>query len=127
MNDRETIETFLGIFPCCRTVYDKHIQEYGELLQHVFYSEVISNPLIELLEGGADNLSVSKYAGFIELMWREGGETAKNVVDVTILERLSDDKDTWHRFGMFISDDFRNYINNELIPQNCAMFNVDKL
>ena len=67
MNDRETIETFLGIFPCCRTVYDEHIQEYGELLQHVFYSEVISNPLIELLEGGADSLTVSKYGTIISI------------------------------------------------------------
>ena len=121
------IEAFLETFPCYRIDYEDHLKRYGELLQHVFYSEVISNTLIELLETGADDPAVSKYVGFIERMWREGDESVKNVVDVTILERLADDKDIWHGFGRFITDDFRDYINKELIGQNCAMNNADKL
>ena len=60
-------------------------------------------------------------------MWRYGDEAVKNVVDVTLLERLSDDEAVWLSFGKYISDDFKEYINEELLKDNIAMFHVGKL
>ena len=40
-------------------------------------------------------------------MWIHGDEAVVNVVDVTILERLSDDKETWEKFGTYVTNDFR--------------------
>ena len=127
MNDQEMIEAFLEAFPFCRNAYDEHMGKYGELLQHVFYPEVISNPLIELLERETDDPVISTYTGFVERMWQEGDESVRNVVDVTILERLSDDKKVWNRFGKFISDEFKNYIKTEWIRNNIAISGIAPL
>lgn len=60
-------------------------------------------------------------------MWRYGEEAVKNVVDVTLLERLSDDEAVWCSFGQYISDDFKKYINEELLIGNIALFMVGKI
>ena len=64
---------------------------------------------------------------FIEYMWLRGDESVQNVVDVTILERLSDDKDVWNNLAVYISEDFKEYINKDLLSQNCAMWHVDPI
>ena len=127
MNDQEMIEAFLQAFPCCRNSYNEHMEKYGELLQHVFYPEVISNPLIELLERETDDPVINAYTGFIERMWLDGDESVRNVVDVTILERLSDNEKVWNRFGKYISDEFKYYINTEWIRNNIAISGIAPL
>ena len=56
-----------------------------------------------------------------------GDESVKNVVDVTILERLSDDHVIWQRFGKEISPAFKRYINEDLLKSNGMMNSVEKL
>lgn len=56
-------------------------------------------------------------------MYYDGDEDVKNVVDVTILERLSDDETVWRNFGTYISNDFVREINTVLIPQNTMLPN----
>ena len=92
----------------------EHIDTYGEILLHLYASEQVGGPLVELLK--QNNLCdyVEIYCRTIELMWRYGDEAVKNVVDVTLLERLSDDEAVWCGFGKYISDDFKKYINEEL-------------
>ncbi len=70
---------------------------------------------------------VSAYCRFIEEMWRNGTEDVVNIVDVTIAERLSDDETVWSRFGKNISNEFKLYINENLIKSNIAMCGVKKL
>ncbi|MCM1499830.1 MAG: hypothetical protein NC124_15310 [Clostridium sp.] len=60
-------------------------------------------------------------------MWRNGTADVVNIVDVTIAERLSDDKAVWNRFGENISDEFKAYINDDLLKNNIAMCGVEKL
>jgi len=38
--------------------------------------------------------------------------------------RVKEAVDVWNNLGKYISDEFRNYINNELLKQNCAMWHV---
>jgi hypothetical protein len=127
VTSEETVEVFLVTFPECKHLYSEHINDYGELLEHVFYSEVINHPLSELLKTNKDTAQIQKYINFVELMWSQGDETVQNVVDVTILEYLSDDEGVWKQFGTYISDNFRNYINTELLKQNCAMWHVKQV
>ena len=105
----------------------EHIDTYGEILLHLYASEQVGEPLVELLK--LNNLCdyVEIYCRTIELMWRYGDDAVKNVVDVTLLERLSDDEAVWGSFGRYISDDFKKYINEELLKDNIAMFLVGKL
>ena len=60
-------------------------------------------------------------------MWKKGNEEVNNVVDVTILERLSDDIEIWNRFGEYISDEFKRYINDEAIANNIALPSNQKI
>lgn len=60
-------------------------------------------------------------------MWKYGDDAVKNVVDVTILERLSDEEIIWERFGLFISKEFKNYINEEVLKFNLMMDKVKPL
>ena len=53
-----------------------------------------------------------------ELMWIHGDEVVVNVVDVTILECLSDDRETRGKFGTYVTNDFRQYINNNVLTNN---------
>ena len=124
MNTQETIDKFLNLFPDCLFVYNNHVNDYGELLEHVFFGEVINKPLFDLLKSNKETDKIEKYISFIECMAFQGDEAVQNVVDVTILERLSDDEDVWNNLGKYISEDFRNYINNELLNQNFAMWHV---
>ena len=127
MNSQETVNEFLDLFEGYRDIYDKHMEDYGEVLQHVFYAEVINNPLINLLKDNKDTEQIKRYISFIEHMLKDGDETVRNVVDVTILERLSDDTDIWNSLSSYISKDLRDYINNSLLKENMAMSHVKQI
>jgi hypothetical protein len=73
----------------------------------------VGEPLVELLKRNNICAYVEIYCRTIELMWRYGDDAVKNVVDVTVLERLS--------------DDFKKYINEELLKGNIVMFLVGKI
>lgn len=46
---------------------------------------------------------------------------------MTILERISDDPIVWQRFGTYISEDFKKYINEDLLINNSMMWGVKEL
>ena len=60
-------------------------------------------------------------------MWQYGDEVVVNVVDVTILERLSDDAALWQRFGTYISEEFKTYVNTDVLVYNLMMGGVKPL
>lgn len=96
----------------------EHIYDYGEILLHLFASEQVGEPLVELLDDGPeDKTAILIYCRAIEIMWRYGNDVVVNVVDVTLLERLSDKSEVWERFGSYISDDFKNYINDSVLKE----------
>lgn len=99
----------------------EHRRDYGDLLGHVFFSEEIVLPLEKLLKESCETREIQKYGDFIEKMWMEGTPEVQNVVDVTILEELSDDSLVWTRLGKYISDDLKSYINGELLKRNLMM------
>lgn len=124
MNKEECIKKIIEVFPEYHELYLSHISDYGEILLHVFIAETINEPLIQLLESHSD---VKKYCEIVESMWKNGDDAVRNVVDVTILERLSDDEAVWQKFGKAISPDFRSYINNEVLVHNVMMAAVKRL
>ena len=99
----------------------------GELLGHVYFGDKFNNYLIDLLNNYTEVEIIKKHCDFIEYMWKNGNEDVINIVDVTILERLSDDNDIWVKFGKNISNEFKEYINNELILNNVMMNHVNRL
>lgn len=106
---------------------NEHLWDYGEILLHLF-AEHITEPLLHMLEKeSTSRRSIEMYCKAIELLWQYGDDAVVNVVDVTILERLSDDADLWQKFGFYISDEFRTYINTEVLTYNLMMGGVAPL
>ncbi len=105
----------------------KHYEYYGGLLAHIFFADEISVPLFELLKQNTNIAEIKKYCSFVEDMWLNGTDDVVNVVDVTILERLSDDSTVWKNFGRYISNDFIRYINTDLLLHNSMMYGAERL
>ena len=124
MNKEECIKRIIEVFPEYHELYLSHISDYGEVLLHVFIAETINESLVRLLK---KRLDAKSYCEIVESMWKSGDDTVRNVVDVTILEQLSDDETVWQEFGKAISPDFRNYINNEVLVHNMMMAAVKRL
>lgn len=100
---------------------NEYLSEDNQILLHVLAGDLITEPLIELLRWNKKTELITEYCNLIELMWRDGNDDVLNVVDVTILEKMSDEEEIWYRFGTYISDDFKRFINEEQIPNNLMM------
>lgn len=127
MDKQEFVNKLVEVFPEYASVYRTHTDDYGKILLHVLASETISEPLIELLKYNERIDRIKEYCGLIEMMWSDGDDDVINVVEVTILEHLSDDRIVWHRFGEYISCGFKKYINEEVLENNVAMRHIEKL
>lgn len=106
----------------------EHIEDYNEILLHLFAADMVTMPLMDLFEKYNENTTMIEcYILLIEIMWKKGDEAVQNVVDVTILERLSDEASVWQKFGRFISPEFKQYINQEVLTFNAMMWGVKAL
>jgi len=128
MNLNQICEELVKVIPEQKDKLKNSMEEYdGELLGHIYFGDEFNMHLINLLEKYTEIETIKKYCDFIEYMWKNGDKDVINIVDVTILERLSDDIVIWNRFGENISNEFKKYINNDLIPNNILMNHVSKL
>lgn len=121
MNKEQCAEKIARLSPDGKQMLENHIAMYGEILLHVLAGDSITESLIELLRWNKQVELIMEYCNLIEDMWLDGNDDVINVVNVTILERLSDDDKIWYRFGNYISDEFKRYINEEQIPNNLMM------
>lgn len=109
-----------------REILADHTETYGEILLHVLAGDMINIPLTACLtENKAEDIKT--YCKAVEHMWKYGDDDVVNVVDVTVLEYISDDPVIWQRFGSFISGDFKRYINNDVIKNNIMMTSCEPL
>ncbi len=108
-------------------ILDEHLKDYDEILLHVLATDLISRPLIELLKNSENVAKIKVYCTLIELMWKKGETSIVNVVNVSILESISDCEYIWNEFGKFISEEFKTYINEDVLTFNIAMGGVSKL
>lgn len=118
---------FISVFPEHKKLLDEHYKDYEELLAHLFFAEAIDPYLFPLLQLNEDKHNIKRYCNFLEKMWLYDNDRIVNVLDVTILERLSDDIVVWVNFGKYISEEFKQYINEEVLTQNCMMLHIQKL
>lgn len=121
MNKEQCAEIIARLSLDGKQMLENHIAMYGEILLHVLAGDLITELLIELLRWNKQVELITEYCSLIELMWRDGDDDVINVVDVTILERLSDEEKIWYQFGIYISDEFKRFINEKQIPNNLMM------
>ncbi len=120
-------EKLVKLFPEKKQALRQHYEDFGELLGHIFFYDEINIPLSDLLQKNDAGFKISAYCRFIEEMWRNGTDDVVNIVDVTVVECLSDDETVWNRFGKNISNEFKAYINDDLLKGNILMRGVTKL
>lgn len=107
MNLEECVVAFIKNFPEHEQTYREHIDFHGELLGHVFFGDAINLPLTQLLKENRDIENIQKYIDFINHMYKTGDEAVQNIVEVTILEYLGDDKKVLKNAFYFFSEDIR--------------------
>ncbi len=111
-----------------RKILQEHLNDFNGILLHILVEDLVTEPLISLLQSHQEKADLIEiYVKAIEDMWKNGNDEAVNVVDVTILERLSDEEDVWQKFGTYISNEFKNYINEEVLKWNMMMSGVKAL
>lgn len=127
IDKQQCTSLILKYFPEYKKIAEEHLHDYSEILLHIFCAETINYPLIALLQTNKETEQIKKYCSLIEQLWREGNDEVVNVIAVTILEQLSDDKIIWHRFGSYLSAAFKNYINQDVLTTNFMMLAVEPL
>lgn len=123
----EMAQKLVELFPEKEQSLKEHYKDYNELHGHIFFVDEINVPLFKMLQENKTNEIIKKYCSFVEYMWLNGDDYVVNVVEVTILERLSDDKNVWNNFACNISNDFIRYINTGVLVGNTMMWQVNKL
>ncbi|MBS7530659.1 hypothetical protein IC619_009160 [Hazenella sp. IB182353] len=92
----ELVKDFLVIFPEYIEEYREHMEDYGELLGHVFWGDIFTYILISKVKEDEDLPWIRKTFDFFERMASEGDDDVRNVLQVTILARLGDDRLALH-------------------------------
>ena len=127
MNILEMTHYITDKFPQNKSYYRKHIKDYGTVLAHIFAMETINTPMEKEFKAAAESELFRKYCKLIQFLWENGDDDVRNVIDVTILESISDHKRMWEAFGRHISQEFIAYINDEVLTKNILMSGIHPL
>ena len=132
MNKEQALEQLLNTFPELEPEVREEFALYESLLAHVFFPDLLFHTeaipdLLTLLKTNQNPELIQKYCDFLQLMYSDGDSDVQNVLVVSILERLSDDREIWFHFGDYIPNDFRRFINTDVIPNNGLMMHVPPL
>ena len=110
MNVVEYAKIFIKKFPEYNKALNEHMNQYGELLGHVFFGDIINKQLFELLKYDRDDERSKDLLNFIDEFYLQGDEDCRNIAVVTILEYLGDDRDVLEKAF--------KYLNRELVEES---------
>lgn len=99
---------YVEIFPEYKIQLEEHLEDYGELLGHVFFGDIINYDLVELLTTEVDLDRIKKVFDFINDTYANGEEDMQNVIVVTILEYLGDDPIILKKSFKYLSNELKN-------------------
>lgn len=91
-------------FPEFRSAYEEHLEDYGEVLGHIFFDE-LHRALMPLLRLNEDGEKIGQYIEFLEDMYANGDDDVRNIVEVTILEVLGDEETVLRNAFSYFSED----------------------
>ena len=115
MDSMACAKVMAAVVPDGEKQLEEHLRTFDELLLHVYAGDVFTFYLLKCLKIGGDSAPCLR---LLERMWLEGDETVRNVLDVTILERLSDEEPLWQAVGRQVSPEFRYIVNRVIMPNN---------
>jgi len=98
-------QKLIQTFPEHKEAYAEHLAFNGELLGHVFFGDVVSAPLSDLLRRKKDKPKIRGYIAFIEGMYATGDDAVRDIVGLTILAHLGDDNKVLKNAFTYFSQD----------------------
>ena len=130
MTGKEFLTEYAAWFPEKQNLCEKHVSEFPEILPHIFAMQAVNIEINKAFQNG-DTKYFERLCRFVDHLWHlvchDDNDEILNVIDVTILESISDDKTMWQRFGSLISGEFREYINKVVLTGNVLMAHVENL
>lgn len=90
MDVMDAINILIDEFKDLKPVLQEHLDFYEELLPHVYFGECNEFFISYINEDNPQMLQ--RLFGVFEIMATEGNDQVKNILCVTILERLGDDR-----------------------------------
>lgn len=145
MNEAECAKAMAAAVPDGKRLLEAHLQKWREwyehhpveprhwkmnpgqdvqLMLHLFAGDVFTPCLLNCLKSG---MNAAPCLRLLERMWLEGDEYVRNVLEVTILERLSDEEEPWQSMGRQVSPAFRDIVNRVIMPGNGMFAHVKPL
>ena len=129
MTNHEFLAEYLKYFPENQHLCDEHISDFPDILGHIFAARAVNDEMLSAF-GNNDKAMFERFCRFIEHIWslvHDDGDEILNIIDVTILERISDAPEVWQAFGGVIKGNFKEYINNTVLTGNMMMTAVERL
>ncbi len=111
---KEILNKLVEYFPQLKCDIDETITDFSEIYLHLIFGDVFNPYLIGLLEEPEANKELILKSGELLEYMMMFDEPIQEVVVVTVLERLSDDKKILFAFSKFAGDNTRQYISNLL-------------
>lgn len=93
-----------SFLPDGEKILEEHYKDYGEVLLHVLASEAITEPFIDLVKDKrSSDHELDLYLKALKLMLQNGDEDVLNALNVTVYERLCDEKEAFLKRGINIA------------------------
>jgi hypothetical protein len=108
LNKDNLVERFVNEFPGFKHLLEEHIQYNNEILPHAFFREC-NDYFIKLLKTEKTK-ELEKLFDFFERM-AKGDEYVKELLTVTILERLGDNKEILNKAYKYMDKETRKAFN----------------
>ena len=110
MGKLNIIEKLNQYFPELTSEVKYYLEDFSEIYLHLIFGDVFNPYLLELLDFPVENRSkINKASELLEYMASQELEI-QEVVVVTILERLSDDKEKTKIFESFAGENTREFL-----------------
>ncbi|WP_078410737.1 DUF7674 family protein [Priestia abyssalis] len=91
MDEKNIAKIFIEHFEEYKPILQEHIDFNGEILNHVFFGEC-NDHFIKLIEEEKEISKIELLFDFFERMAIQGDDYVKELLSVTILEKLGDSK-----------------------------------
>jgi hypothetical protein len=114
INVEEFARLFIKEFPEYSEALDDHMNEYGEMLGHVFFGDLINEQLFRLLKNNSEEERIHALLSFIDKFYMLGNDDCKNIAVVTILEYLGDDRQVLERAFKYLN---RNLVQEAILNE----------
>jgi len=110
LNFLSFIKMLLENVPELKSVYDEHIDDYDELLEHVFMGDV-TRFVEKLYKSDPNSECLIRILNFIDKAFLAEDKKLQELISVSFLENLSQDEESYLGIKQLLSDALRRELS----------------